>query len=106
MALGMLARAWWNRLRGQLAPSPYPFAEATLLESPLRGLFASPQRVLTALDLKPGERVLEIGPGTGYYSREAARRIGARGRLICLDIQRGMLLETRRRLHAAGFQAA
>ncbi len=106
MAIGMLARAWWDRLRGRLEPRAYPFAEAALLETPLRQLFASPQRILCAFDLKPGERVLEIGPGIGHYSLEAARRIGRRGRLTCLDIQGEMLLETRRRLRAAGIEGA
>ena len=45
------------------------------------------------------KRVLEIGPGIGYYSLEAARRVGREGRLVCLDLQRDMLRETRRRLH-------
>lgn len=106
MAIGMIARAWWDRLRGRLEPRPYPFAEAALLDSPLRECFVGPQRVLTALDLKSGERMLEIGSGNGYYSRHVARRIGPRGWLICLDIQREMLLETRRRLRAAGFESA
>lgn len=106
MALGMVAGAWWDRLRGRLEPRAYPFAEASLLEHPLRQHFASPQRVLAAFDLKPGECVLEIGPGTGYYSPETACRIGHAGRLICLDIQQEMLLETRRRLRAAGFESA
>jgi ubiquinone/menaquinone biosynthesis C-methylase UbiE len=106
MAKGMLVRAWWDRLHGRLEPRPYPITEGAFLESPLRRLFASPQRVLAAFDLKPGERVLEIGPGIGYYSLEAARRIGYRGRLICLDIQWEMLAETRRRLGASGCEVA
>ncbi len=100
MVWGLIARAWWDRLWGQLKPGPYPFAHAALLESRLRKIIDNPRRVLDASDLKPGQRVLEIGPGTGYYSVEVARRIGRWGRLTCLDIQREMLRETRRRLHA------
>src|SRR3990172_9955121 len=106
MVWGMIARAWVDRLRGRLDPSPYPFADAAFLETPLRGLFAGPQRVLAACKLKPGDRVLEIGPGVGYYSVHVARRIGDQGWLICVDIQREMTLETRRRLRSAGFQDA
>jgi ubiquinone/menaquinone biosynthesis C-methylase UbiE len=65
-----------------------------------------PVRVLATFDLKPGQRVLDIGTGTGYYSLETARRIGDGGRLICFDIQGEMLAETRRRLRAAGFESA
>lgn len=101
MAKGLL-RSWWNRFRGRLEPIPCPFSQARVLDSKLRSLVASPQRVLGAFELAPGERVLEVGPGTGYYSIAAARRVGESGLLVCLDVQREMLLETRRRLGAGG----
>jgi len=101
MAEGGLLRTWWRRFRGQLEPRPCPYADAAILESPLRAAFASPRRILGAFGLAPGERVLEIGPGIGYYSRDAATRIGESGRLVCLDVQREMLLENRRRLQAS-----
>ncbi len=50
--------------------------------------------------------MLEIGPGTGYYSIEAARRVGSAGRLVCVDIQPEMLAETRARLHRIGAEHA
>ena len=106
MTWGLVARGWWDRLRGRLEPGPYPFAQATLLDSPLRTLFFGPARVLARFHMMPGERVLDIGSGTGYYSLEAARRIGDGGRLTCLDIQHEMLLESRRRLFVAGFGSA
>ncbi len=97
-----LAGAWWDRFRGRLQPKPCPFSRAAVLDTPLRALFASPQRILTAFDLHADERVLEIGPGTGYYSVEAARRAGPLGSLVCFDIQAEMLREVRRRLRSAG----
>ena len=97
--------AWWERLRGRLEPTPCPFSAADQLEMPVRSLVASPRRVLGAFGLTEGERALEIGPGIGYYSVEAARRIGPTGRLICLDLQREMLGGTRRRLGAADLTA-
>ncbi len=106
MVWGLIARGWWDRLRGRLEPGPYPYAEATLLDSPLRTLFSSPAQVLATFDVKPGQRVLDIGCGTGYYSLEAARRIGDGGRLTCLDIQGEMLVRTRGRLRAAGLENA
>jgi ubiquinone/menaquinone biosynthesis C-methylase UbiE len=92
---------WWDRLRGRLEPTPCPFSDAAVLDLPARALVAGPERILGAFGLRPGDRVLEIGPGTGYYSLEAARRIGETGRLICLDLQVEMLLEVRRRARAA-----
>lgn len=43
---------------------------------------------------QPGERVLEVGPGTGYYSLDVAASISPGGSLDILDIQRGMLDDT------------
>ena len=98
----MILRAWWDRLRGRLVPGPFPFSEARILDLPMRARVASPERILTAFGLAAGEQVLEIGPGNGYYSIEAARRVEPRGRLICLDIQSEMLLAARRRTRENG----
>jgi arsenite methyltransferase len=42
--------------------------------------------VLEALNLRPGERVLELGCGGGHYTREAARFVGSTGRVCAIDI--------------------
>ncbi len=97
-----ILRAWWDRLRGRLQPRPCPYSLASALEMPGRRLVAHPRRILGAFGLRPGDWVLELGPGTGFYSLEAARRVGRSGRLVCLDIQGEMLRETRRRLTVAG----
>jgi uncharacterized protein len=69
---------------------------------PGRRLVAGPRRLLDASGVGAGQTVLEIGCGTGFYSVEAARRVGPSGRLVCLDLQRAMLLHTRRRMAAEG----
>nr|WP_280859635.1 methyltransferase domain-containing protein [Streptomyces sp. SAI-144] len=40
---------------------------------------------------RPGERILEIGPGTGLQSLHVAPQLGPEGRLDVLDIQQEML---------------
>ncbi len=52
-----------------------------------------------------GDVVLEVGPGPGYYSIEASRRVGPDGRLICLDLQRDMIEQLRGRLAEADVSA-
>src|SRR6516165_8200706 len=42
--------------------------------------------VLTALNLRSGERVLEVGCGGGYYAYEAAQFVGPKGRVCAIDI--------------------
>jgi demethylmenaquinone methyltransferase/2-methoxy-6-polyprenyl-1,4-benzoquinol methylase len=43
------------------------------------------------LDLRPGERVLDVCGGTGDLAILAARRVGSRGRVIIYDINRAMI---------------
>jgi ubiquinone/menaquinone biosynthesis C-methylase UbiE len=42
--------------------------------------------VLAALNLRTGERVLELGCGGGYLAREAAQYVGREGQICAIDI--------------------
>lgn len=42
--------------------------------------------VLAALNLRSGERVLELGCGGGYFAREAAQCVGPMGKVCAIDI--------------------
>jgi ubiquinone/menaquinone biosynthesis C-methylase UbiE len=46
-------------------------------------------------------RVLEIGPGDGYFTGAAVDRVGPEGRVVCLDIQVPMLKKLRAALGPA-----
>ena len=81
---------------------PMSYTMRWILHSPLRGLVHPVQPMLARFGLRPGPTVLELGPGNGYFSIEAARLLGAGGRLVCHDIQPPMLHDLRDRLAAAG----
>jgi ubiquinone/menaquinone biosynthesis C-methylase UbiE len=66
--------------------------------------FITRARLREVLAPAPGERVLEVGPGTGYYSLPVAWWLGARGRLDVLDVQQEMLDHTLRRAASEGIQ--
>jgi len=85
---------------------PMPFAEAGTLHNPLRPLLHPVRRTLERAHVEPGTTVLELGPGTGYFSVEASRMIGPGGRLLCLDIQPPMLAELSEHLRDAGITNA
>jgi len=72
-------------------PSACPYALRFFVDGPHPGI--SRPRLLEALDPQPGERILEIGPGTGYYSLAVAERLGE-GTLALFDIQQEFLDHT------------
>ena len=55
-----------------------------------------PDLVLAAMSLEPGDRVAEVGAGTGYFARRIARLV-APASVIANDIQPEMLAELQRR---------
>jgi ubiquinone/menaquinone biosynthesis C-methylase UbiE len=85
---------WWRR-----NPSPCPYGQRFWVELPHPSI--TRERLLEVLGPLPGERVLEVGPGTGFYTLAVAERLGDEGRLDILDVQEEMLEHTVRRARAA-----
>jgi len=51
---------------------------------------------------RPGEHMLEVGPGTGIYSIPVAKALGSDGSLDVIDVQQEMLDEVAANARAAG----
>jgi ubiquinone/menaquinone biosynthesis C-methylase UbiE len=56
------------------------------MESRFRYRFFGPVNILKGADLLPGQTVLEVGCGTGYFTIPAARLIGEQGCLVAMDV--------------------
>jgi ubiquinone/menaquinone biosynthesis C-methylase UbiE len=80
--------------------SPCPVSLGWIVNNPVRRRYMRP--VLGRVGIRPGERVLELGPGPGAFSLDAARMLGADGRLVSVDIQPEMIAQLERRARAAG----
>jgi ubiquinone/menaquinone biosynthesis C-methylase UbiE len=92
-AFAAAAATWWGT-----DAAPYPYAQRWLLDLPLP--FLTNRRLDALLAARPGERVLEVGPGTGLQALHVAGLLGAGGRLDIVDCQQPMLDHVMRR--AAG----
>jgi ubiquinone/menaquinone biosynthesis C-methylase UbiE len=79
---------------------PCPFALAWLVDNPLRRQYMGP--VLDRVGIQPGERVLELGPGPGTFSIEAAQRAEPGGTLVAVDIQPRMVAALEKKAREAG----
>jgi protein-L-isoaspartate(D-aspartate) O-methyltransferase len=60
--------------------------------------------MLEQLDLQPGDRVLEIGAGTGYNAALMAHIVGESGQVIAIDIDEDIVQEAQMHLEKAGFE--
>ena len=80
--------------------APCPASLDWLVNNPIRRRYT--RSVLDQVGIRPGERVLELGPGPGAFTVEAARRLGTEGRLIAVDIQPEMIAQVEKRVREAG----
>jgi ubiquinone/menaquinone biosynthesis C-methylase UbiE len=86
---------WWRK-----NPSACPYSQRFWVEAPHP--FITRERLRETLGPRPGERILEVGPGTGYYTLDVAEWVGPDGRVDILDIQQEMLDHTMRRAAERG----
>ena len=56
------------------------------MESRFRYRFFGPMTILRGADIQPGQTVLEVGCGTGFYTVSAAQLIGDQGCLVAMDV--------------------
>lgn len=90
LLLGGLAAAvlgaalWWRK-----NPSACPYGQRFWVEAPHP--IITRERLREVLRPQPGERVLEIGVGTGYYSLDLASWLAPGGTLELFDLQQEFL---------------
>jgi ubiquinone/menaquinone biosynthesis C-methylase UbiE len=83
----------------------FPHQFAWLIDNSLRRVIIMPRTLADRISILPGATILELGPGSGYFSVELARRT-PQGRLILLDLQPGMLYKARYKLASQGLTNA
>ena len=78
------AALWWRK-----NPSACPYGQRFWVEAPHP--IITRDRLRSVLRPQPGERLLEIGVGTGYYSLELAEWVAPEGTLELFDLQQEFL---------------
>ncbi|MBO3752740.1 methyltransferase domain-containing protein [Streptosporangiaceae bacterium NEAU-GS5] len=94
-AMAAVAAAIWRR---RSTPAPYASRFWIQIPRPL----VTRRLLLSTLDPQPGERILEVGPGTGQYSLPVSRQLGPAGTLDILDTRRQTLDRATSRARRAG----
>jgi len=83
-AATLAAALWWRK-----NPSACPYGQRFWVEAPHP--FITRDRLREVLRPQPGERLLEVGVGTGYYSCELAEWVTPGGALELFDLQQEFL---------------
>jgi len=55
-------------------------------DNPLLPFFREPYKLLKAAGLKPGQKVLEVGCGPGFFTIPAAKLVGEEGVIYAVDV--------------------
>jgi FkbM family methyltransferase len=88
---------------GREIAHPMSHRGAAWLERPDREAEERPYAVVASLQLEDDDVVVDLGAGTGYYTRRLARAVPA-GRVIAVDIQPEMLEILQRQVRAEGLE--
>ena len=77
---------------------PIPAFAARFIDNPIRRRIQPPAQVVNWIGIQDGMQVLEIGPGPGTFTIEAAKHVGEKGKVFALDIQPTVISRLNNRL--------
>ncbi len=73
-----------------------PASHSAYLDNFIRRLFQNPTKIVKDY-IKPGDTVIDIGCGPGFFSIDMARLVGDTGRVYSVDLQSEMLEKVERK---------
>ena len=72
-----------------------------MMESKLREWLMNPMKTLHGAGIEPGQTVLEVGCGTGFFTIPAAQIIGEEGCLIAMDALSDFVKQVSKKIQSA-----
>ncbi len=72
-----------------------------VMGSRFRHWLQNPMKILRGADIKPGQTVLEVGCGTGFFTIAAAQLVGDQGCLIAMDVSSGFIEQVSKKVQAS-----
>ncbi len=75
-----------------------------LMGSRVRKWLMNPVNTLVLSDIQPGQTILEVGCGTGFFTIPAAKMVGEQGCIIAMDASSGFLKEMVKKVQKANLK--
>ncbi len=75
-----------------------------MMESRFRQWLMNPVKTLQGAGIRPGQTVLEVGCGTGFFTIPAAQLIGDQGCLVAMDVLSDYTERVSKKVHSAGLR--
>jgi len=67
-------------------------------------MFSDPQKIIDQLFLTKGQVVIDMGSGTGFYTKAAARAVGSTGHVYAIDLQIDLLRRLKKEAQASNLE--
>lgn len=81
---------------------PIPAFIARFIDNPIRRRIQPPAKIVEWMGVNQGMSLLEIGPGPGTFTFEAARQVGEDGCVYAIDIQESILTSLNKKIDQQG----
>ena len=96
-----------NKLEFYPHMSNFSFRIISLMyDNPLLPYFRNPHRLLKAAGLKPGQKVLGVGCGPGFFTIPAARIVGEEGVVYAVDVHPPAIERVKEKIEIEGIKNA
>lgn len=92
------------RIIRQFYQFPIPAFLARLIDNPIRRKIQPPKAIAEWIGAKEGMSILEIGPGTGTFTFEVAKKVGKDGHVSTIDIQEPIISALKKKIEKMGVE--
>ena len=75
-----------------------------MMGSDVRKWLMNPVKQLRVADIQPGQTILEVGCGTGFFTIPAAQMVGDQGGIVAMDASSGFLKEVTKKVQMANLK--
>ena len=73
-------------------------------DNPILPIFRRPEKLLAAAGLGPGQSVLEVGCGPGFFTVPASKVVGEAGNIYAVDVHPAAIARVKKRIDSVGIR--